>query len=110
MEFNSILEEVEIQNQLTPPQTPPYHHLSGLQEVQQINTNNIPAPDQYQIFSYQQQQPQSLEDQFVFLQNGSNIETSSNDITVFYENNTNQSMISNDEVTCHEIVFDAETK
>jgi cyclic AMP-dependent transcription factor ATF-4 len=109
MEFNSILEEVEIQNQLTPPQTPPYHHLTELQEFQQINTNNIPAPDQYQIFSYQQQQhPQSLEDEFVYLQNGSNIETSSNDITVFYEN-TNQSMISNEEVTCHEIVFDPET-
>jgi cyclic AMP-dependent transcription factor ATF-4 len=110
MEFNSILEEVEIQNQLTtPPQTPPYQQIySGLQEVQQINTNNIPAPDQYQIFSYQQQQPQSLEDQFVYLQNGSNIETSSNDITVFYEN-TNQSMNSNDEVTCHEIVFDPES-
>lgn len=109
MEFNSILNAVEIQNQLTPPQTPPYHHLSGLQEIQQINTNNIPAPDQYQIFSYQQQPLQSSEEQFVFIQNGSNIETSSNDIQVFYEN-TNQSMISNDEVTsCHEIVFDPES-
>ncbi|XP_070492811.1 activating transcription factor of chaperone [Chironomus tepperi] len=108
MEFNSILDAVEIQNQLTPPQTPPYHQLSRLQEVQQINTNNIPVPDQYQIFSYQQQPTQSLEDQFVFIQNGSNIETSSNDITVFYEN-TNQSMISNDEVSCHEIVFDPES-
>lgn len=103
MEFNSILEEVEIQNQLTPPQTPPYHHLSGLQEIQQINTNNIPAPEQYPIFSYQQQQPQS-ENQFVYLQN----ESLPNDITVFYEN-TNQSMISNEEVTCHEIVFDPES-
>lgn len=112
MEFNSILDAVEIQNQLTPPQTPPYHHPSGLQEVQQIHTNNIPTtvqqPDQYQIFSYHQQPPQSSEDQFVFIQNGSNIETSSNDITVFYEN-TNQSMISNDDVSCHEIVFDPES-
>lgn len=111
MEFNSILDAVEIQNQLTPPQTP-YHHLSGLQEVQQINTNNIPAPDQYQIFSYQQepQQHQQLTEnhQFVFIQNGSNIETSSNNIAVFYEN-TNQSMISNEDVSCHEIVFDPET-
>ena len=110
MEFNSILDAVEIQNQLTPPQTPPYHHLPGLQEVQQINTN-IPAPiqqqpDQYQIFSYQQ--PQPSEDQFVFIQNGSNVETPSNDITVFYES-TNQSLISNDEVTCQEIIFDPES-
>lgn len=109
MEFNSILNAVEIQNQLTPPQTPPYNHLSGLQEVQKINTNNIPAPDQYQIFSYQQQPLQTSEDQFVFIHNGSNIETSSNDIRVFYEN-TNQSMISNEEVSSsHEIVFDPES-
>lgn len=109
MEFNSILDAVELQNQLTPPQTPPY---PGLQEA--LNTNNIPSqPDQYQIFNNYQQvlSQQPSEDQYIFIQNSgptNAVPTSENDITIFYEN-SNQSMISGDEITCQEIVFDPES-
>lgn len=108
MEFNSILDAVELQNQLTPPQTPPY--VPGLQELHQINTN-IPTPsqpDQYQIFNYQQAQP-SLEDQFIYVHHDeAAVETPESDYTVIYEN-TNESMISSEDVSCQEIIFDPES-
>lgn len=114
MDFTSILEGVDIQNQLTPPQTPPY--VSGLQDIQQQpqqqQINDIPVqPDQYQIFNNYEHHQQP-EDQFVFIQNATVAETPENDITIFYTENSNSresSMISSDEINCQEIILDAET-
>lgn len=108
MEFNSILENVELQNQLTPPQTPPY-----MPVLQDDKPQHIPIIDQYQIFesndNYQQvvQQQQSIdESQFIFIQQPvQQSDTSEHDITaILYDNSNDASMLSNDEM-----ILDAES-
>lgn len=118
MEFNSILNSVELQNdELTPPQTPPeLYSVPALQQqqqndVQQYAINNIPVNGQYEIYNYHQQQELSpSQEQFIYIPNDSQSSASSmsapspgNEISILYES-SNQSMIANED-----IVFETDT-
>ncbi|KAG5684795.1 hypothetical protein PVAND_014008 [Polypedilum vanderplanki] len=109
LDFNSIFDGVE--NELTPPQSPPQLFTSSLQEQQQFSPNNIPATvnNQYEFFNTYQPVQQALTqgEQFIYIQNASPAASTPSqgnvEVSIVYENN-NQSIIPSDE-----IIFDPDS-
>jgi cyclic AMP-dependent transcription factor ATF-4 len=113
LDFNSIFDAVE--NELTPPQSPPELYAPSVQEIQQqYSPNNIPAVNgQYELFNNYQpvlQQQQALSppaEQFIYIQNASPTVAApspGNEIAILYENSNQSSMLSGDE-----IIFDPDS-
>jgi cyclic AMP-dependent transcription factor ATF-4 len=99
MEFNNIFNTVDLQNELTPPQTPP-----ELYVPQYSNSNDIPTNGQYEIFNYHQPPSQQVEP-FIVIPNASPVSSSApspgNEISILYEG-SNHSMN-------EEIIFDPDS-